>query len=74
MTKLIDTLRDIIANEEFSLEQREQLVKIAMEDAAKAAPAPADLNIDAALGKHLTRERLADGTLRFGLASHLPTD
>ena len=74
MTKLIDTLRDIIANEEFSPEQREQLVKIAMEDAANAAPSPADLNIDAALGRHLTKETLPNGGIRFGLASQLPAD
>lgn len=74
MTKLIDTLRDIIANEEFSPEQRVELVKIAMEDAAKKQPTPADINIDAALGRHLTKETLPNGGIRFGLASHLPTD
>lgn len=37
-------------------------------------PSPSSLNIDAALGKHLTKERLADGTLRLGLAHHLSAD
>jgi len=73
MTDLISQLFDIATNEEFSPEQRKELMGIVLvahkfgEDTRKSAPS--SLNIDAALGKHLTRERLADGTLRFGLAS-----
>lgn len=89
MTDLISKLFDIATNEEFSPEQRKQLMKVAFDDAGMMlwaqpdgtlrsemveVPKPASLNIDAALGKHLTRERLADGTLRFGLASQLPAD
>ncbi len=86
MTDLISQLFDIATNEEFSPDQRKALMEIALDDwylkgavvvsvEAKASDAvPPSLNIDAALGKHLTRERLADGTLRFGLASQLPSD
>mgnify|MGYP000205032139 FL=1 len=77
MTDLISQLFDIATNEEFSPEQRKELMGIALVahkfgEARKSAPS--SLNIDAALGRHLTKETLPNGGIRFGLASHLPTD
>lgn len=78
MTKLITQLFDIATNDEFSPEQRKELMGVALvahkfgEDTRKSAPS--SLNIDAALGKHLTKETLPNGGIRFGLASQLPSD
>lgn len=80
MTDLISQLFDIATNEEFSPEQRKELMGIALvadkmgEDERAAKRTPSSLNLDAALGKHLTKERLADGALRLGLAPHLPSE
>lgn len=40
--------------------------------AVEPEPSPSSFVLDAALGRHLTKDRLADGTLRLGLAAHLP--
>lgn len=70
MTDLISQLFDIATNEEFSREQRKELMGIALvadkfgEESRKASPP--SLNIDAALGKHLTKEVTPIG-IRFGL-------
>lgn len=86
MTDLISQLFDIATNEEFSADQRKALMAIALDDwhlkgvvvvsvEAKASDAvPPSLNIDAALGRHITKETLPNGGIRFGLASQLPAD
>lgn len=73
MNDLINQLFDIATNEEFSPDQRRMLMRIAI-DEHDAKPQPQTFVLDAALGKHLTKDRLADGTLRLGLAAHLPSN
>lgn len=82
MTDLISQLFDIATNDEFSPEQRKLMMEIALSlwielDKAEQEPPSAPsltLNIDESLGRSLTKETLPNGGIRFGLASHLPTD
>lgn len=84
MNDLISQLFDIATNEEFSPKQRKELMQVSFDDwylsgavvasvQVKASDAvPPSLNIDAALGRHLSKETLPNGGIRFGLAS-VPT-